>query len=65
MVFQSFSIEKTHAVLDLVAGLVGRNGTGKTTFLKHMALRALPGIPKNCQILHVEQEVCTQRNRLT
>ncbi|GAQ87059.1 ATPase component of ABC transporters [Klebsormidium nitens] len=38
-------------------GLVGRNGTGKTTFLKHMAMRALPGIPKNCQILHVEQEV--------
>lgn len=39
------------------AGLVGRNGTGKTTFLKHMALHAIDGIPKNCQILHVEQEV--------
>lgn len=38
-------------------GLVGRNGTGKTTFLRHMALHAIDGIPPNCQILHVEQEV--------
>ncbi|BBN17941.1 ATP-binding cassette, subfamily F, member 3 [Marchantia polymorpha subsp. ruderalis] len=38
-------------------GLVGRNGTGKTTLLKHMAMHAIDGIPKNCQILHVEQEV--------
>lgn len=37
--------------------MVGRNGTGKTTFLKHMAMHAIDGIPKNCQILHVEQEV--------
>jgi energy-coupling factor transporter ATP-binding protein EcfA2 len=39
------------------AGLVGRNGTGKTTLLKHMAMHAIDGIPRNCQILHVEQEV--------
>ncbi|KAG6791568.1 hypothetical protein POTOM_000691 [Populus tomentosa] len=38
-------------------GLVGRNGTGKTTFLRYMALHAIDGIPRNCQILHVEQEV--------
>ncbi|XP_039010954.1 ABC transporter F family member 3-like [Hibiscus syriacus] len=38
-------------------GLVGRNGTGKTTFLRHMAMHAIEGIPSNCQILHVEQEV--------
>ncbi|GAB4834613.1 ATP-binding cassette sub- F member 3 [Ancistrocladus abbreviatus] len=38
-------------------GLVGRNGTGKTTFLRHLAMHAIDGIPKNCQILHVEQEV--------
>ncbi|XP_058787243.1 ABC transporter F family member 3 [Vicia villosa] len=38
-------------------GLVGRNGTGKTTFLRHMAMHAIDGIPRNCQILHVEQEV--------
>ncbi|GMI76431.1 susceptible to coronatine-deficient Pst DC3000 5, general control non-repressible 20 [Hibiscus trionum] len=37
--------------------LVGRNGTGKTTFLRYMALHAIEGIPSNCQILHVEQEV--------
>ena len=40
-----------------VLGLVGRNGTGKTSFLKAMAMHAIDGIPKNCQILHVEQEV--------
>ncbi|KAJ9706287.1 hypothetical protein PVL29_001690 [Vitis rotundifolia] len=38
-------------------GLVGRNGTGKTTFLRYMAMHAIDGIPKSCQILHVEQEV--------
>ncbi|GMN31415.1 hypothetical protein TIFTF001_003244 [Ficus carica] len=38
-------------------GLVGRNGTGKTTFLRHMAMHTIDGIPSNCQILHVEQEV--------
>ncbi|XP_020582440.1 ABC transporter F family member 3 isoform X1 [Phalaenopsis equestris] len=38
-------------------GLVGRNGTGKTSFLRHMAMHAIEGIPRNCQILHVEQEV--------
>lgn len=39
------------------SGLVGRNGTGKTTFLRHLAMHAIDGIPKNRQILHVEQEV--------
>eukprot|EP00899_Mesostigma_viride_P014881 jgi/Mesvir1/23394/Mv21089-RA.1 len=38
-------------------GLVGRNGTGKTTFLRHLSRRELKGIPKHMQILHVEQEV--------
>lgn len=38
-------------------GLVGRNGTGKTTFLRYMAMHAIDGIPQNCRILHVEQEV--------
>ncbi|PHU27959.1 ABC transporter F family member 3 [Capsicum chinense] len=38
-------------------GLIGRNGTGKTTLLRHMAMHTIDGIPKNCQILHVEQEV--------
>lgn len=38
-------------------GLVGRNGTGKTTLLRAMAYHQIKGIPENCQILHVEQEV--------
>lgn len=38
-------------------GLIGRNGVGKTTLLKHIAAKAFPGIPKNLQILHIEQEI--------
>ncbi|GAX81005.1 hypothetical protein CEUSTIGMA_g8440.t1 [Chlamydomonas eustigma] len=38
-------------------GLVGRNGTGKTTLLRALAGHEIKGIPRNCQILHVEQEV--------
>ncbi|KAK9867268.1 hypothetical protein WJX84_007223 [Apatococcus fuscideae] len=37
-------------------GLVGRNGTGKTTLLRAMAAHQIKGIPETCQILHVEQE---------
>lgn len=38
-------------------GLIGKNGIGKTTFLKHLAAHAFPGIPGHLQILHIEQEV--------
>jgi len=38
-------------------GLIGRNGTGKTTLLRALATRQLKGLPDNCQVLHVEQEV--------
>ncbi|KAG2491511.1 hypothetical protein HYH03_010088 [Edaphochlamys debaryana] len=38
-------------------GLIGRNGTGKTTLLRALAGHEIKGIPPNCQILHVEQEV--------
>ncbi|QDZ23211.1 ABC transporter [Chloropicon primus] len=39
-------------------GLVGRNGTGKTSLLRHLCKEnAVKGIPRNCQILHVAQEV--------
>ncbi|EGC31134.1 non-transporter ABC protein AbcF1 [Dictyostelium purpureum] len=37
-------------------GLIGRNGTGKTTLLRHIASREI-GIDNNLSILHVEQEV--------
>lgn len=38
-------------------GLVGRNGTGKTTLLRALSLHQIKGIPVTTQILHVEQEV--------
>lgn len=37
-------------------GLIGRNGIGKSTLLRHMALREIP-IPNHVSILYVEQEV--------
>lgn len=43
---------------------MGRNGTGKTTLLRAMAQHQIKGIPENCQILHVEQEVVTCDNQL-
>ena len=38
-------------------GLVGRNGTGKTTLLRSLSSHEIKGIPLQAQILHVEQEV--------
>lgn len=40
-------------------GLIGRNGIGKTTFLKHLAAHMFPAIPTHLQILHIEQEVAS------
>lgn len=37
-------------------GLIGRNGVGKSTLLRHMAMRDMP-IPTNISVLYVEQEV--------
>ncbi|KCV67821.1 hypothetical protein H696_05553 [Fonticula alba] len=37
-------------------GLIGRNGVGKTTFLKHLAAKAFPRMPEHVQIVHIEQE---------
>lgn len=37
-------------------GLIGRNGVGKSTLLRHLALREVP-IPTHISILYVEQEV--------
>lgn len=37
-------------------GLVGRNGVGKSTLLRHMAMRDVP-IPTNVSLLYVEQEI--------
>eukprot|EP01063_Lacrimia_lanifica_P008337 TRINITY_DN153_c0_g2_i1.p1 TRINITY_DN153_c0_g2~~TRINITY_DN153_c0_g2_i1.p1 ORF type:complete len:731 (+),score=350.66 TRINITY_DN153_c0_g2_i1:42-2234(+) len=38
-------------------GLIGRNGVGKTTLLRHISEGELPGISPFLQILHIEQEV--------
>lgn len=38
-------------------GLIGRNGVGKTTLLRHICEKELEGIPTYLQILHIEQEV--------
>lgn len=37
-------------------GLVGRNGTGKSTLLRALSHRQLP-VPESLRVLHVEQEV--------
>jgi ATP-binding cassette subfamily F protein 3 len=37
-------------------GLIGRNGVGKSTLLRHIAMREVP-IPPHISILFVEQEV--------
>ena len=38
-------------------GLVGPNGCGKSTFLRNLAAKRLPGMDPNFDLLHVEQEV--------
>lgn len=38
-------------------GLVGKNGVGKTTLLRHMASFDIDGFPKHHRVLHVKQEV--------
>lgn len=37
-------------------GLIGRNGVGKSTLLRHLALRDIP-VPKHISMLYVEQEM--------
>jgi ATP-binding cassette subfamily F protein 3 len=38
-------------------GLIGRNGTGKSTLLRAIANRSVAGLSTAVQVLHVEQEV--------
>ena len=38
-------------------GLIAPNGKGKTTLLKHIATKALRGLPQALEVLYVEQEV--------
>lgn len=43
-------------------GLLGPNGQGKTTLLKHMAQRKIRGISPNISVLLVEQELAFDDN---
>jgi recombinational DNA repair ATPase RecF len=38
-------------------GLIGANGIGKTTLLKHIAAFEIEGFPRHHRVLHVKQEV--------
>ena len=44
--------------------LIGRNGIGKTTLLNHIVRKEIDGVPKNIQIVHVEQEIICNDNIL-
>ncbi|KAJ3404730.1 hypothetical protein HDV05_006927, partial [Chytridiales sp. JEL 0842] len=46
-------------------GLIGRNGTGKSTLLKALAYNLLPGFPSNLKVLFVEQlDDCDLKSRV-
>lgn len=38
-------------------GLIGRNACGKSTLLRRLALRAIPGMPNDMRILLVQQQI--------
>ncbi|CAM9838240.1 unnamed protein product [Ascophyllum nodosum] len=38
-------------------GLIGRNGVGKTTLLRHMASYDIEGFPRHHRVMHVRQEI--------
>ncbi|CAM9133659.1 unnamed protein product, partial [Choristocarpus tenellus] len=38
-------------------GIIGRNGIGKTTLLRHMAAYNIEGFPRHHRVMHVRQEI--------
>ncbi|GBF99820.1 ABC transporter F family member, partial [Raphidocelis subcapitata] len=54
---EDFSVSNGGKELIEGASAIGRNGTGKTTFLRALASGEIKGLPPTCQVLHVEQEV--------
>jgi len=43
-------------------GMLGRNGVGKTTLLRHISHKQIEGFPTKVNVLHVEQEVVGDDN---
>lgn len=37
--------------------MIGRNGVGKTTLLRHMAAYDIEGFPRHHRVMHVRQEI--------
>jgi ATP-binding cassette, subfamily F, member 3 len=40
-----------------IYAIIGKNGIGKTTLLRHIASMEIPGFPQHHRVLHVRQEV--------
>lgn len=51
----------SHSTVDVTRGhrygLIGRNGVGKSTLLKRLAAKAVPGMPHDMRVLLVEQHL--------
>ncbi|KAI3849454.1 hypothetical protein MKW92_030292 [Papaver armeniacum] len=60
MVIRVFLISVSLRLVFLLS-LVGRNGTGKTTLLRYMAMHAIDGIPKNLD-LEFESQTATEHS---
>mmetsp|Transcript_110144 Transcript_110144/g.322273 ORF Transcript_110144/g.322273 Transcript_110144/m.322273 type:complete len:869 (+) Transcript_110144:53-2659(+) len=54
-----------HLTAGHVYGLIGKNGSGKTTFLRRLAARALPGLPKHLRFGYVAQELAALQGEQT
>merc|ERR1711998_641663 len=48
----TFALKRGHRY-----GVVGRNGTGKTTLMNLLAKKGIPQIPKDLECIHVKPEV--------
>lgn len=56
MILTYYSFFQLHLARGRRYGLVGRNGTGKTTLMRAISGREI-NLPRGVRVLHVEQEV--------